>query len=264
MRMNGGVCACCRIVALPVRAEFDRLRVVLVATRNPLNIGAAARAMSNFGFFRLRVVNPYDPAFREARSAVGASAVLASAEEFTSVSAAVADCTLVIGTTAVGCRELRHAVRRLEEGARIIRKRLGSSRVALLFGSEKVGLSNEDLSHCDWLMRIPTREEHGSVNLGQAVAICLYELVRDSKSAGAGRPEKEKPATASDLERITAMLLEALRASGSLQTRSAARTEEKVRRLIHRHKLSDNDAEFWLGMLRQIGWKLRPGKDGAG
>ena len=71
--------------------------MVLVATRNPLNIGAAARAMSNFGFRRLRVVKPYEPAFREARSAVGASDVLASAEQFDNVADAVADCTLVVG-----------------------------------------------------------------------------------------------------------------------------------------------------------------------
>ena len=101
---------------LPVPAEFDRLRVVLVATRNPLNIGAAARAMSNFGFLRLRVVIPYEAAFREARSAVGASALLSNAEEYKSVAEAVADCTLVVGTTAVRHRELQHPLRRLEYG----------------------------------------------------------------------------------------------------------------------------------------------------
>ena len=244
---------------MPVRAEFDRLRVVLVATRNPLNIGAAARAMSNFGFLRLRVVNPYEVAFREARSAVGASALLASAEEFKSVAEAVADCTLVVGTTAVGRRELQHPVRRLQDGARIIRKRLRSSGVALLFGSEKVGLSNEVLSHCHWLMRIPTREEHRSVNLGQAVAICLYELARDSSASRP--PEKQKPATAGEVERIAAVLLDALRTSGYLKPRSAAPTEEKVRRLIRRLNLSVSDADVGLGMLRQIVWKLRSAKD---
>jgi TrmH family RNA methyltransferase len=232
----------------------------LVATRNPLNIGAAARAMSNFGFLHLGVVNPYQVAFREARSAVGASALLASAEEFQSVAEAVADCTLVVGTTAVGRRELRHSVRQLDQGCRIIRKRLRSSRVALLFGSEKVGLSNEDLSHCHWLIRIPTREEHRSVNLGQAVAICLYELARDSKAARPVPIEKHNPATAGDVERVAAVLLDALRASGSLQTRSAAHTEEKIRRLLRRHNLSSSDAEFWLGMLREILWKLQFGK----
>jgi TrmH family RNA methyltransferase len=244
---------------LPIRAEFDRLRVVLVATRNPLNIGAAARAMSNFGFLHLRVVNPYEPAFREARSAVGASELLARAEEFKTVAEAVADCTLVVGTTAVGNRELRHPVRRLEEGARLIRKRLRSSRVALLFGSERVGLANEDFCHCHWLMRIPTREEHRSVNLGQAVAICLYELARNAKAAGPA--EKIKPATAGEVERVEALLLDALRASGYMKPRAAAITEEKVRRMLRRLNLSSGDAEAWLGMLRQMVWKMRSGKD---
>lgn len=248
---------------MPIRPEFDRLRVVLVATRNPLNIGAAARAMSNFGFLRLRVVNPYQVAFRDARSAVGASALLGSAEEFQTVAEAVADCTLVVGTTAVGRREPQHPVRRLDDGCRMIHKRLRSSRVALLFGSEKVGLSNQDLSHCHWLMRIPTREEHRSVNLGQAVAICLYELARDFKAARPVPLEKHQPATAGDVERVAAVLLDALRASGSLQSRSAARTEEKVRRLLRRHNLSASDAEFWLGMLREILRKLQSGKDPA-
>ena len=165
---------------MPASTELDGLCVVLVATRNPLNIGAAARAMSNFGFRRLRVVRPYEPAFREARSAVGASALLAKAGEFKTVAEAVADCSLVVGTTAVGKRTLQHRSRRLEDGARLIRKRLKSNRVALLFGSEKTGLSNEDLSHCHWVMRIPTREQNISMNLGQAVAVCLYELIRDA------------------------------------------------------------------------------------
>src|SRR5229473_1900717 len=121
---------------LTTPAQFDRLHVVLVATRNPLNIGAAARAMSNFGFPRLRLVNPYEPAFREARSAVGASKVLANAAVYERVAEAVADCTLVVGTTAVRHRDLHHPLRRLEIGARFIRKHLASSRVALLFGSE--------------------------------------------------------------------------------------------------------------------------------
>src|SRR5271166_982287 len=160
-----------------MRDAFENFSVVLVATRNPLNLGAAARAMSNFGFAHLRVVNPYELAFREARSAVGASALLTDAQEYKSVADAVADCTLVVGTTAVRHRELQHPLRRLEYGTRLIRKQLASrGRVALLFGSEKVGLSNHDLSHCHWLVRIPTREEHISMNLGQAVAVCLYEL----------------------------------------------------------------------------------------
>jgi TrmH family RNA methyltransferase len=233
----------------------DNLRVVLVATRNPLNLGAAARAMSNFGFAHLRVVNPYEVAFREARSAVGASAILANAEEYTSVADAVADCTLVVGTTAVRHRELHHPLRRVEYGARLIRKQLITGRVALLFGSEKVGLSNQDVSHCHWLLRIPTREAHISMNLGQAVAVCLYELVRDAKAVP--RPERIQRATASEAERMTAVLMDALRASGYVQPDAAAATEEKVRRLVRRLNLQVGDAEVLLGMLRQIVWKVR-------
>ena len=240
-------------------AEFDSLRVVLVATRNPLNIGAAARAMSNFGFPRLRVVNPYEVAFREARSAVGASALLASAEEYQNVADAVADCTLVVGTTALRSRRAHQPLRQLKDGARLIRKQLGRShRIALLFGSEKFGLSNEALSHCHWLLRIPTREENISMNLGQAVAVCLYELAHNMKAAQP--PEKREYATAAEIERITAMLLDALGASGYLRKHPTSDAEERARRLVHRLNLSASDGEVWLGMLRQIVWKLRLGE----
>src|ERR1044071_6310729 len=101
--------------------------------------------MVNVGISRLRVVNPYDVAFREARSAVGAAPLLQSAEEFASLADAVADCRMVVGTTSVGHRQLQHPIRRLEFGARPIRRSLALAPVALLFGSEKFGLSNEDL-----------------------------------------------------------------------------------------------------------------------
>lgn len=252
--------------SLSPNAESDRLRVILVAPRNPLNIGAAARAMSNFGFFHLRVVNAYELAFREARSAVGAASLLARAEEFESLAEAVKDCTLVVGTTSIGQRQMQHSVHRLDQAARLLRKHLAGSRVALLFGSEKRGLSNEDLSHCHWLLRIPTREEHRSMNLGQAVAVCLYELARVPQTAS--KPEEHIAATAADLERLTLLLLDALRSSGYLNSspsgsqkrRSAAPTEEKIRRLVRRLHLSATDAELTLGILRQIFWKLRSTK----
>lgn len=236
--------------------------MVLVNTRNPLNIGAAARAMSNFGFEHLRVVNPFELAFREARSAVGAAPLLSQAGEFKSLAEALADCSLVVGTTALSRRDPQHTVRGLREGARLIRIRLRSGRVALLFGSEKRGLSNEDLSHCHWLMRIPTREEHRSMNLGQAVAVCLYELTRDPKSSFATK--KLALATGGELELLTSLLFEALQDSGYLKksqdrekARSTSPAAEKIRRLIRRTNLSGSDAELLIGMLRQILWKLR-------
>jgi TrmH family RNA methyltransferase len=227
--------------------ETENLRVVLVATRNPLNIGAAARAMSNFGFARLRVVNCFDVAFREARSAVGAAELLKNAEEFASVAEAVADCGLVVGTTAGGSRQLEHPLHRLEAGGKLIRTRLVAERVALLFGSEKRGLSNDDLSYCHWLMRIPTRDAHSSMNLGQAVAVCLYELIRSESVAATA--ETEKRASAAALERMTRALLGVLGESGYTKPGTEAATEEKMRRLVRRMNLSEEDAELWTGML---------------
>src|SRR5690349_17025790 len=93
------------------------LAVILVSPRNPLNIGAAARAMQNFGCETLRVVNPYQVAFREAVSAVSAAPILKAAKEFPTVAEAVADCGLVVGTTSIGHRELQHPVHLLPAGA---------------------------------------------------------------------------------------------------------------------------------------------------
>jgi tRNA/rRNA methyltransferase len=229
--------------------------VVLVATRNPLNIGASARAMANFGFPRLRVVNPYDVAFREARSAVGAAPLLHSAEEFTTLADAVADCHLVVGTTSVGHRGLQHPLRRLEYGARLIREGLRSAPAALLFGSEKFGLSNDDLSHCHWLMRIATVSQDLSMNLGQAVALCLYELSRDPNVADA-HPDGIRRATAGETEQITKLLMEALEKSGYVNPVTGVSTEEKVRRLVRRMDVAGKDAPVLMGMLRQILWKI--------
>jgi tRNA/rRNA methyltransferase len=247
---------------LAAALKLDRLRVVLVSSRNPLNIGAAARAMSNFGFSHLRVVNPYEKAFRTARSAVGAADLLASAEQYTTVAEAVADCTLVVGTTAVRHRAVQHPLRRLEYGARRIRKHLGSGPVAILFGSERYGLSKQDLSYCHWLIRIPTGDQNISMNLGQAVAICLYELIRDGRAAG--KSEKQKVATAGDMERITALLADVLSTSSYMLPQRAAETEQRIRRMVRRIKLSAQDVEAWLGILRHVQWQLRQGKKSAG
>ena len=230
------------------------LKVVLISPRNPLNIGAAARAMSNFGFSELRLVNPYNVAFLEARSAVKAHAVLEEAREYSTVAEAVADCALVVGTTAIGPRVLEHPLRRLEYGGKLIAKKLVTAPVALLFGSEKFGLSNEDMSHCHWLMRIPAREEHGSMNLGQAVAVCLYEIIRSPAAKTA--PDAKRLAAAAHLERITELLEAVLDRSGYVHARVEGSTRMKIRRLVRRLQLNAHDAEVWLGMLRQILWKL--------
>jgi TrmH family RNA methyltransferase len=204
--------------------------------------------MSNFGFGTLRVVNSYELAFQEARSAVGASEVLSHAKQYPSVAEAIADCTLVVGTTAVGNRELKHQVRRLEEAGEIVSRQAGPT--ALLFGSEKTGLSNDDLACCHWLLRIPTCEEHISMNLGQAVAVCLYELARQSNSVLASEPPQG--ATAGMLDRTTSVLTEALYRKGYMTAEAVDATKEKVRRLMRRLNLSKEDAETLLGIVRHI------------
>ena len=237
--------------------NLQNLRVVLVRSRNPLNIGAAARAMSNFGALHLRVVTPYEKAFREAVSAVGAAPLLAKAEEHSSVADATRDCSLVIGTTAIGHRELQHELYSLEEAAKKICKALASGRVAILFGSEKTGLSNHDLSHCHFLLRIPTREEHRSMNLAQAVAVVVYEISRGRATAKAKNKLSSPAADMESINRIATVLLEALHASGYIHWRATATAEEKLRRMLRRFELSSTDAEVLLGMLRKILWKLK-------
>ena len=132
--------------------------MVLVRARNPANIGAVARAMHDLGFSALRVVNEYPVPFAAARSAVDASSVLDAAQESASVADAVAGCTLVLGTTAVGSRVLEHPLYPLASAVSLIQQTLATdpdARVALLFGSEKTGLSNDELSHCNALLTIP-------------------------------------------------------------------------------------------------------------
>ena len=157
--------------------QRDRLDVVLVSPRNPLNIGAAARAMANFGFSRLKVVAPYEEHWRESRSAVGAPEVLQNASSTERLAEAVADCTLVAGTGTLTYRKPEQRILRLPELAPLVGRELArGGRFAIVFGPEKHGLTREDLSHCHLLVEIPTDQRQPSMNLGQAVAVCLYEL----------------------------------------------------------------------------------------
>ena len=234
--------------------------VVLVRARNPNNIGAVARAMHDFGFGRLRVVNEFAVPFEAAKSAVDASAVMSDAVVCASVAEAVGDCTLVVGTTAVGERDLQHELTTLAAGApRMLAETRGGGRVALLFGSEKTGLSNEELSHCNWLLTIPMREHEGvrhpSMNLGQAVAVCLYEVVRVG-----GLDETARAAdsvTAAELERLTALLNDVLEETGYTRHHPANSDAAQVRRLVRRIGADAKDGPVWMGILRQVLWKLR-------
>jgi TrmH family RNA methyltransferase len=236
--------------------DLDRLAVVLVRTRNPLNIGAAARAMQNFGVQDLRLVAPYEASFREARSAVGASSVLAEAREYTAIADAVADCRLVIGTTAARRRELSQQLLGLEQAAPPVHAALAQGRVALLFGSEKHGLTREDLDYCHLLVRIATDAAQPSMNLGQAVAVCLWEVAREM----APTPETgEAKALSGDVERLGALLMELLDAAKYTQPKTEASTEAEVRRMLRRLHVTDADTHLLMGMVRKLLRKLRAG-----
>ena len=271
------------------RTARSRLAVVLVGARNPQNIGAVARAMQDFGFIDLRVVNdfgaPFEAAQLEATSAVGASDVMRAAQRFSSLPDALADCTLVAGTTAIGSRGLRQPVFSLRDASTQILEALASgeapdpprvlpsddlsrdpstaslvqsagSRIALLFGSEKTGLTNEQLSHCSLLLTIPlfTPEgRHLSMNLGQAVAVCLYELGRAGFEGSRELPVLHAvSASAQDRERLTALVLETMEKSGYNRRFPANSRPEIVRQLANALGNSRDEAATWMGLLKCI------------
>lgn len=248
---------------MPLDSFLDRIAIVLVRARNPNNIGAVARAMHDFGFSDLRIVNEYAMPLEGARSAVDAASVVHAAKTFGGVAEAVADCTLVLGTTAVGERDLQHPLLALRDAAPAVLATLASpgeaARAAILFGSEKTGLSNQELSHCNWLLTIPMQRgedsRHLSMNLGQAVAVCLYELVRERPLARPSKPTED--AGAAEQERLTQLLAEVLEASGYTRHHPANSAPDDLRRLVLRLRLTRTDAPVWMGMLRQILWKLR-------
>ena len=230
------------------------LTVVLVRARNPLNVGAAARAMSNFGVLDMRIVGDYLQPLESARSAVDAAPVLASARAFLTVEEATADCALVYGTTALGERDLRHPVDVLRDASS--RVLAADGRVALLFGSEKTGLSNEEISYCHRLLTIPMARGGVTMNLGQAVAVCLYELHR---GAPAQRMLPEQPALAAgeELQRFESLLRETLAAAEYDRRFPGNMGANEMRELVRRLGLTSADATVWMGMLRQMLWKLR-------
>jgi tRNA C32,U32 (ribose-2'-O)-methylase TrmJ len=130
---------------------------------------------------------------------------------------------------------------------------------ALLFGSEKFGLSNDEMSFCHALIRIPTASGTPSMNLGQAVAVCLYEFIRQSADP---RRSRFDPVAGADAEQLTGKLLDVLEQSGYTNRITSVSTEQKIRRWIRRLRIERRDAPLLLGILRQVLWKFGkpPGK----
>ena len=239
-------------------------RVVLVRPRNPLNIGAAARALANFGLLEMAVVAPFEPTWKEARTAgVGAEAVMARARAVPTLIDAIGDATLVIGTTTGSRRNLGRELLPLPELAAWLRRRNARGRAALLFGSEKTGLSNEDMSHCHALVRIPTTRDCPSMNLGQAVAVCAYEMVRSgivSVPPPRLAAHRSEPANQQTLLSVFERLAHLLDLTGYLHLQSRTAMLRKLRRLLLDLKLTSSDARILGGVLAQVEWKLEQTK----
>ncbi|MBW4040069.1 MAG: hypothetical protein HIU91_14625, partial [Acidobacteria bacterium] len=285
-----------------------RLTIVLVGARNPSNIGAAARAMQDFGFSDLRIVNdfaaPFEAAQLEAaqsepaadpahpKSAVAAHHVMRHARRFDTLAPAIADCSLIVATTAIGDRQLHHPILTLQQAAPHILAALTTShpppsaqdsaqnpgapcldsetwvgdqphptppRVALLFGSEKTGLTKDQLSHATLLTTIPMfapdAARHLSMNLGQSVAVCLYELTRSGFESSIELPIlHQAPATADDRERLTHLLLDVLHTTGYTRRFPANSSEPLIRQLAQHLGQTHREAMTLMGILRQILW----------
>ena len=232
--------------------QFANWRIVLVRPRNPLNIGAAARAMANFGFRDLVLVEPYEPVWQEARSAVGARALLASARAVSTLAEALADCSLVVGTTSGSRRKLASDLLPLPA---LPARAAAAAKAALLFGPEKTGLTNEHLSFCHLLVQIPTAAASPSMNLAQAVAVCCYELSRAPASARARRARKR--ASVGQVEQFRGELEEVLRSVGFYPSTARLSDTQKLRRLVLRLNLGERDLTTLRGIVAQLRWKLR-------
>ncbi|HEV2324126.1 MAG TPA: RNA methyltransferase [Terracidiphilus sp.] len=236
--------------------------------RNPLNVGAAARAMANFGFPRLAVVSPYAPNWREARSAVGAPDLLQNAAECAILAEALADCTLVAGTGSLAHRRPEQPVLSLPALLPIVDREIArGGRIALVFGPEKRGLTRDDLSHCHLLVEIPTAPEQPSMNLGQAVAVCLYELAARNFGSGgtASEPPAQLPTSALENQTASSAALDLLaevveqvaEAAHYSQPEMRAANRHDAQLLLRRLDLSERDARRIVGLFRRILWRLK-------
>jgi TrmH family RNA methyltransferase len=237
-------------------AQRDRISIVLVSPRNPLNIGAVARAMANFGFAHLSVVAPYEPHWREARSAVGAPELLINARQTSTLAEALRDSTFVVGTGTLTHRKPEQTVVPLHQLAPVISRELDNSgKISILFGPEKHGLTREDLSFCHHLVEIPTDSRQPSMNLGQAAAVCLYELaIRSGPPAESPYPLSESAPrpTSGNLDALADLIRQVMVASNYSPANMQAANQHDLRLLLRRLHFSPADPRRALGLFRRI------------
>jgi tRNA/rRNA methyltransferase len=231
-----------------------KTRVVLVRPRNPLNIGAAARGMANFGLDDLVVVKPYAPVWRETVSAVGAEKLVLDARAVSTLEEAAGDCDLVLGTTAVRDRNLSRPVVRLPDLAAFLAERR-PERTAILFGNEKTGLSNAYLEKCHAYLTVPTAPVQPSMNLSHAVSVVCYELARARADLGVparGTP----PADADSVDQLVKHALELFKAADYLPFVTSRKKTEKVRRAFLNWRIGAADVRLLHGLMRFLKHKI--------
>lgn len=241
---------------------LDHIQIVLVETSLPANIGSAARAMKTMGLSHLRLVEPKRPLDEDAFAlSAGAKDLLENAQTFASFDEAVADCQLVIGTSA----RLRHLQSSLIEPricGELVVKRAEQGKVALVFGRERVGLTNEELLKCHYHLNFPTNPEYGSLNLAMAVQLAVYEVrmaylsnqqaVENTQNFAKHRPlakaEKDYP-NAEALEHFYQHTERLYKALGFIRNDAVML---KLRRLYQRAELETNDLNLLRGMLTSV------------
>ena len=211
--------------------------------------------MANFGFSHLTVVAPYEPHWREARSAVGAPELLASARETATLAEAVRDSTLILGTGTLTHRKPEQPVIRLDQLAPLISEEVvqESNRISLVFGPEKHGLTREDLSFCHHLIEIPTDPRQPSMNLGQAVAVCLYEIaIRAGFNSPDQKAESSPRPTSGNLDVLADLIQQVMLASNYSPANMQAANQHDLRLMLRRLHFSPTDQRRALGLFRRI------------
>lgn len=245
---------------MPARSKtrLGDIRVVLVETSHPGNIGAVARAMKTMGLSRLALVNPREfPSAAATANASGADDLLQRATRHTSLAEAIADCAMVVGTTA-RARHLEWPVETPRVLARALLTLPEGSRIALVFGREQSGLSNEELALCQRAVRIPTEPSFSSLNLAQAVQICAYEVRLASLEETPLAEETQEPlATARELTDAQSHLMQVMTQVGFLNPERPKHLPLRLQRLLNRQDLKRSEVRILRGFLTAIEARLR-------
>lgn len=232
------------------------IRFVLVETSHPGNIGAVARAMKNMGLSDLVLVKPREFPHPEATArASGADDVLAAARVFGTLQEAIADCGLVLATTARTREQYFRVLEVREAGERMVAEaQAGSGVVAVLFGTERFGLSNEHLLAAHALLRIPANPEYESLNIGMAAQLIAYEIRMAWHRPGAAVPAREVPlATPEQMERFYHHLEEVMTEAGFRdRTQNGTHLMARIRRMFNRAELDGNEVNIMRGILKSV------------